>query len=362
MSANLETPRRVGICFVGLMVGRHRGYLTSQGLVVSDLLSRTGEYDVAITSTERNRYARLVDILVTVIRTRRRTDIQCLEVYGGPSFVIEDMASALAQLFGQRIVMVLHGGALPDFMARYPRWTRRVLSRADVLVTPSTYLQRAIGAHGFSARVIPNVVELDAYPFRERRQLKPRLFWMRSFHHVWNAEMAVRVLSKIRQRVPDATIVLAGQDKGSLANVQKLAADLGVAQAASFPGFLDHDAKIRHGEAADIFLNTNRIDNMPVAVVEACAMGLPVISTDVGGIPDLLAHGDTGILVPDDDDDAMTDAVLRLLSDEGLAGRLSRNGRRLAEQSAWARVRPMWDGLFSELCQRAPLASLKQVH
>jgi glycosyltransferase involved in cell wall biosynthesis len=101
---------------------------------------------------------------------------------------------------------------------------------------------------------------------------------------------------------------------------------------------------------------------MPVAVVEACAMGLPVVSTRVGGIPDLLADGHTGLLVPSEDEQAMTDAVLRLLADQELAARLSNNGRRLAEESSWVRVRPLWDRLFSHLHRPAALASLKHVH
>jgi glycosyltransferase involved in cell wall biosynthesis len=356
------SPGRIGICFVGLMVGKHKGFLTSQGLILSDLLARAGDYRVIATSAARNRYLRLLDILFTLVRTRRQVDIQCLEVYGGPSFVIEDMASAVARLFGQKLVMVLHGGAMPDFMSTYPRWTRRVLSRADALVTPSTYLQRALAERGFQAQVIPNVLELDRYPFRERRLLRPRLFWMRSFHHVWNAEMAVRVLANVRRHLPDATLVLAGQDKGTQADVQQLASDLGVAAAVSFPGFLDHDGKVAHAQAADIFLNTNRIDNMPVAVVEACAMGLPVVSTRVGGIPDLLGDGHTALLVPNEDEQAMTGAVLRLIADQELAARLSNNGRQLAEQSAWNRVRPLWDRLFAHLHRPAALTSLQNVH
>ena len=100
----------------------------------------------------------------------------------------------------------------------------------------------------------------------------------------------------------------------------------------------DH-GKRREGNAADIFINTNRIDNMPVAVLEAGATGLPVVATAVGGVPDLLVDGRDAVLVSDDDDAAMADAILRLLRDPELAGRLSRNGRLLASRSAWESVR-----------------------
>jgi glycosyltransferase involved in cell wall biosynthesis len=331
------------------MFGRHKGYLMSQGLLVADRLEAEGDLEIITTSSAKNRYRRLLDIVTTLVRARRRIHIQCIEVYAGPSFVVEDLASFLGTMLGHRVVMVLHGGTLPVFMRRFPRWSRRVLGRADALVAPSRYQQRAIEAFGLKARIIPNVLDLADYPFRVRSTVQPRLFWMRSFHPIWNPEMAVRVLARIRRVLPNATLVMAGQDKGLQPQVERLAKELGVADATRFPGFLDRDAKVREGQAADIFLNTNRIDNMPVAVVEACAMGLPVVSTDVGGIPDLLTHEQTGLLVPDDDDEAMAAAVLRLVRDHELAERLSRKGAMVAERSRWEHVRAEWHRLFAEL-------------
>ena len=338
------------------MHGRTRAVATSQALILSDLFKSSG-YSVVTASAIPNRYLRLLDIAATVFRTRRTVDIQCLEIYGGPSFVVEDVASWLAKMSGQRIVMTLHGGAMPEFMARFPRWTRRVLSRADVLFSPSPYLQRAAAQHGFTAQLIPNVVDLTQYAFRPRRVLKPRLFWMRSFHDVWNPLMAVRVLRRVRERVPDATLVMAGPDKGMLDETKRFAAELQLAHAVTFPGFLDAAGKRQHGNAADIFITTNHIDNMPVAILEACAMGLPVVSTNVGGVPDLLEHGETGLLTPDADDAAMADAVLRLLGDPDLSSRLSRNGRQLAERSSWDVVKPLWDSAFDRVLatQATPL-------
>jgi glycosyltransferase involved in cell wall biosynthesis len=312
------------------------------------------QYQVVSTSSVVNRGLRLLDILMTLVRHRRTIDIQCLEIYSGLSFVMQDLASGLGKLLGQRIVMVLHGGALPQFIARHPRWARRVLRRGDALVAPSPYLQRAVAELGLSARVIPNFVDVSNTSFRHRMHLAPRLFWMRSFDPLWNPEMAIRVLARLRRTVPGATLVMAGKDKGSLHHVQRLARDLGVDNAVRFPGFLDSSAKLREGEAADIFLTTNRIDNMPVAVVEACAMGLPVVATNVGGISDFLTDNETALLVPDNDDEAMAAAVVRLLGDPHLARQLSANGRALAQRSAWETVAGQWERLFQEVLASTP--------
>jgi L-malate glycosyltransferase len=336
---------RKRLCFIGPMVGRHKGRATSQGQILSELFEKEG-YQVVTASSRLNRFIRLVDIVRTIVMRRSSVDFVILEVYGGRSFVVETIASWLARRFGLGVVMWLHGGAFPEFMDRYPNWTRRVLSWAHQIVAPSTFLANAITKYGFKARVIPNAINLSDYPYRHRKTVRPRLFWMRSFHPVWNPWMAIRVIAKLRSSEPGATLVMAGQDKGYETEVHQYSREMGLNGAVRFPGFLDVSTKANEGNAADIYINTNRIDNMPVAVVEACAMGMPVITTDVGGINDLLKDGKTGLLVPDDDDDAMVNAVRRLLDEPGLAEQLSANGRQLAERSAWESVRPQWEQIF----------------
>jgi glycosyltransferase involved in cell wall biosynthesis len=343
---NRKSEMRLG--FIGPMVGRHSGRTTMQGQILSDLLTQAN-YRVVSASAKLNRYARLADVIRTLIRERNNIDILIIEVYGGPSFVIEDIASGLGRLFGHRIVMWLHGGAMPQFMSRFPRWTTRVLGRADVLVAPSEYLARALKGRGFSARVIPNVIDLSQYQFRPRRDLQPQLFWMRSFHPIYNPELALHVLARLRNTIPNALLVMAGSDGGQEHKVRQLANQLGLKGAVSFTGFLDMQGKLRVGQNSDIFLNTSRVDNMPVALVEAGAMGLPIISTAVGGVPDLLTHRQNGLLVPDGDVESAVQAVELLLNDRVLAEKLSSNGRLLAERSSWQQVRPRWEQVFSEL-------------
>lgn len=340
-----RTPR---LCFIGPLVGRHPGYVTTQGEILSDRFAEAG-YKTIEASSHPNRYVRLADIAATIIKHRKEIDVLVLNTYSGPSFVVEDIASRLGRLFGHRIVMVLRGGAMPEFMARFPRWAKQALSRADAIIAPSDYLAKAVAPYGFQARVIPNVIDISNYSFRRRERLQPKLFWMRAFQDAWNPLMAIRVLARLREHRPDATLVIAGQDKGLEAESKRLAAELGVSDAVRFPGFLNMAAKVREGNAADIFISTNRIDNMPVSVVEACAMGLPVVSTEVGGMADLITDGENGLLVPDNNDERMVEAILALLDDPALAGKLSENGRELAERSSWLRVKQQLDEVFEEI-------------
>ena len=336
------------LAFVGPMVGAPDVVLATQGDIVAKLFAKDG-YPVVAVSAMPNRYIRMLDIMSTLMRHRRDIDLQCVQVYSGPSFMLADLATWLGRIFNHRLVLFLHGGSLPEFMVRYPNWTRRVFERADRLVAPSDFLAKAFMPHGYKVEVIPNVIDLAVYPFRHRVHLKPRLLWMRSFHQIYNPLMAIHVLKRVRAAIPTATLVMAGLDKGMQERVRVLASNEGLTNSVVFPGFLDTEGKSREGNQADIFLNTSHVDNMPVSVIEACALGLPVVSTAVGGVPALLRDGETGLLVPDDDVPAMSDAILRLCSDSDLAGRLSANGRELAESSSWAMVRAKWEQMFSQI-------------
>lgn len=142
-----------------------------------------------------------------------------------------------------------------------------------------------------------------------------------------------------------------GPDKdGSLGHTRRLAEELGVAESVRFPGVVP---KERVGEAlagADVFLNTTHVDNTPVSVIEAMACGLCVVSTDAGGVPQLIRDGIHGLLVRPGDAEGMVDAVRRLLNDAELCFRLSTEARARAEEFTWERVLPQWLELFESLC------------
>ena len=121
-----------------------------------------------------------------------------------------------------------------------------------------------------------------------------------------------------------------------------------------FAGRVAPDQIHRYYDAADIYIQTPAIDNMPLSVLEAFAAGTPVISTNAGGVPAILDHGVHGLLVPPDDDRAMAEAALRLLDDDGLARRLSLAARAATDAYTWARVRPLWLSAYRSLASPAP--------
>jgi glycosyltransferase involved in cell wall biosynthesis len=199
--------------------------------------------------------------------------------------------------------------------------------------------------------LLPNPLNLGKYPFRRRMNPKPNLVWLRAFDDVYNPSLAVRVVALLAQDFPSIQLVMMGPDKGdrSLESMKDLALKLGVLDRVTCTGKVAKDEIPHRLHQGDVFLNTTRVDNTPVSVLEAMACGLCVISTNVGGIPYLLQDEHDALLVPADDPARMAKAVQRLLTENGLAERLSDNARHKAEQLDWSSILPRWESLLTDV-------------
>jgi glycosyltransferase involved in cell wall biosynthesis len=315
---------------------------------LADRLSESG-YEV-ITSSKAGRAARLFDMLYTIWRCRHRYEIALVDVFSGWAFLWADAACRLLHRLGKGCVLVLHGGNLPDFAARHPNQVKRLFQLADRITTPSNYLQDQLRPYSQQIGLIPNALDLQAYPFALRGNPNLCLIWLRALHRVYNPALAVRVIAALIDEFPDIHLILIGPDKrdGSREELLRLIDDLGIADRVELPGGVPKSEIPAWLNRGDIFLNTTTIDNTPVSVLEAQACGLCVISTDVGGIPYLLENEHDALLVPSGDQDAMQAAIRRILSEPGLAAKLSQNARRKVENLDWSVVLPQWEALITE--------------
>jgi glycosyltransferase involved in cell wall biosynthesis len=344
----MSSDKYARLCIVGPLLGKNANWVISQGESLAESLSGQG-YQVKLTSNITNRYFRNINHIFTLFTNRHEIDIIIVMVFSGRAFITADLISRSAKILKKPLILWLHGGKLPEFSQRYPKWVRKVFRRADRIISPSGYLARIFRKSNFTIHEIPNLLDIKKYSFQLRKNLRPRLLWMRTFHEIYNPIMAIDVIEQLSHSYPDATLTMAGQDKGLLNSVKRAARIKGLSDRVDFVGFLDMAGKQREFARNDIYLNTSRVDNMPVSLIEAAAFGLPIISTEVGGIPDLLDRGKTALIAEDGDVVGMTNCVRRLLSAPRLAASLSLNGRQLAESCGWENVREKWENLFRQV-------------
>jgi glycosyltransferase involved in cell wall biosynthesis len=256
------------------------------------------------------------------------------------SFLLAPVPAMLAaRALGKRVVLHYHSGEAEDHLGRWGARVHPWLRLAHEIVVPSEYLRLVFARHGLVARVIPNVVDTSWFRFRPRRPLRPRLLSTRNFEPYYRVENTLEALAILRRRHPEATLTLAGA--GSLeGRLRQRAAAL--PGAVRFRGQVEPREMPRVCDEADIFVNSSVVDNQPVSVLEAFAAGLPVVSTGTGDIAHMVRDGETGLIVPAEDPEAMAAAVGRLLDHPDQALALSERARGAVRRYAWPQVRSAW--------------------
>ncbi len=318
----------------------------SEDLAVS---LKSAGWPVLTTSDRHNRFDRLFDSLLTVWRQRHNYSVAHVDVFSGPAFVWAELVCWALRMAKKPYVLTLRGGNLPAFAQGSGKRVQRLLQGSSAVTTPSRYLHEQMRPFHKGLVLLPNPLDLARYSFKHRAHLAPNLTWLRAFHDIYNPSMAVRVVALLAKDFPAVRLVMIGPDKGDGSHelLKDLAVKLHVAGRVTCTGPVRKTEIPDHLQEGDIFLNTTRVDNTPVSVLEAMACGLCIISTNVGGIPYLLDDEYDALLIPADDHVAMAKAVQRLLTEDGLAERLSGNARRKVEQFDWSNIFPRWEALLT---------------
>ena len=305
------------------------------------LLASEG-YELRYASSKPNQWLRLWDMVRTLISSRHQVDLVLIDTYSSLNFYYALIISQLARIFGIPYIPILHGGLLPSRLKQSPWFSRLVFAHAKVNVAPSLFMKSAFEAEGYqNIHYIPNTIALDHYPLFKKTYTAPNLLWVRSFASLYHPEMALQVLKSLKELGYQASLCMVGPDKdGTLQEVKDLAKQW--ALDVVFTGKLSKAEWIKISKDYNFFINTTTVDNMPVSVVEAMALGFPVVSTNVGGMPSLITTGKNGVLVASGDAEAMVNAIVNLLQDSAALTRLSVEARASASEFDWTKVKQLW--------------------
>jgi glycosyltransferase involved in cell wall biosynthesis len=286
--------------------------------------------------------------IATLLWRVRRYDVIHIFSASYLSFLLAPTPAILvSRLYGKRAILNYRSGEAEDHLTRWRRTALPVMRMVDSIVAPSGYLVDVFKRFNLSARSIFNIVETERFRFRERTPLKPLFFSNRNFEPLYNVACTLRAFALVQKRLPEARLVLAG-DGSVRAELEALARELNLRNV-EFLGRVEPSRMHELYDAADIYLNSPNIDNMPGSIIEAYASGLPVVTTNAGGIPYIVTNGETGLMVERDDHEAMAAAALRLLEDQPLAMTIARAAYDECRKYNWQAVREEWLGLYREL-------------
>jgi glycosyltransferase involved in cell wall biosynthesis len=239
-------------------------------------------------------------------------------------------------LLGAPVVVTEHSTLFPlRKIGRFTTWlTRRAFGRAARVMPVCAFLQRAIEAYGVKARfqLIPNAVDTSVFhpaPSKTRRHSPRRLVFVGNLEPTEHKGFPTLLdaLELLRKQRTDWTLDVVG-DGPSRGRYQDRVAASPIAAMIAFHGSQSKPEIAEMMRASDLFVLPSRFENQPSAIIEAMASGLPVVSTTVGGIPEMVSEAD-GILVPPGDAKALVGAL-----DHVLSRTRSYDGRGIAARAA----------------------------
>lgn len=333
------------VLYIGNNLKQQRSNISAIG-IVGPQLGQEG-YQVSYASSKPNKVSRLLDMLWACLVYRKKTDLVLIDTYSTQNFYYAFLVSQLCRVLGLKYIPVLHGGNLPQRLKTNPKLCRAIFNHAYKLVSPSVYLKEAFEGFGYTnISYIPNSLDLIQYVYHKRDFQEVKLLWVRSFSSIYNPQLAVRILKTLQDQGFKASLCMVGPDAdGSLEAVKQLAIDLKVS--VKFTGKLPKKDWLALAKEYNIFINTTNFDNMPVSVMEAMALGLPIVSTNVGGLPYLIDHEKGGLLLEPDSVDGFVEAIKRLIENPEIAREMAVCARRKVAGFDWEVVKLRWFELLS---------------
>jgi glycosyltransferase involved in cell wall biosynthesis len=257
-------------------------------------------------------------------------------------------AILVACMRGVPSVVNYHGGEAQWFLERSGRIVLFILGWASALAVPSAFLQQVFGRCGVGCDVVPNIVDPERFSPTDELVSRPHVVVPRNLEPIYDVPTALRAFARIRAQLPAARLTVAGSGPERLA-LQRQAANLGIADAVDFCGRLSREQMAALYRSARVVLNPSRVDNMPISVLEGMASGVPLVSTNVGGVPFILRDDVNALLVEAGDDAGMAAAALRVLKQPAVAERLRNAALQEVEQYTWPQVKNRWASVYASV-------------
>lgn len=326
------------VLYIGNNLKRSTKYPTTLETLSNNL--KKEQFQVKVSSNKNNILLRQLDMLFAILKYKK-SDYLLIDTYSTTNFYYAFFCSQLARLLKLKYIPILHGGNLPYRLKQSPFLSKLIFKNAYKIVAPSNYLKSVFDTALYPTVYIPNTIEIVDYTFFKRKERRPNLLWVRALKELYNPEMAIEVLKILKESFKEAKLCMVGPFVDSSYNkCLHLTEKYNLADSVEFTNVLSKEEWHKKSELFDVFINTTNFDNTPVSVIEAMALGLPVVSTNVGGLPFLIKDKVDGLLVAKNNSKEMAKSIIAIL--ENKYPHLEKNAREKVEKFDWKFARNQW--------------------
>jgi len=241
----------------------------------------------------------------------------------------------------------------------------KVLGHADVIIaTTKSYVNESPFLRGYKDKivVIPNGINIEevttTYTQEECRNKLglPRdtqiILFFGSLVPYKGPDVLLKSFKKVKKGFPKVKLIFAGRGQ-MLDELRKLSKELGLENHVTFVGFVDDDLKPLYYKASDIFClpSTTMAESFGIVNLEAMAAGIPIIASNLGGMPDIVQEGINGLLAKPGDFQSLADALTCLLKNEDMRKKMGNNGRKLVTDYSWDKIAKETEQLYIRILE-----------
>lgn len=253
-------------------------------------------------------------------------------------FVISFPALAMAKVYRKKVIISARGGAAEDFFKKWKFLVKPILNLADKITVPSEFLQTVFwNVLNYPTVIIHNIADLELFTYKERNFFLPRIIVSRSLEKIYNISCVIKAFELVRRRYESAELAIAG-DGSERNNLQKLVNELNL-KGVKFYGTVSQKELASLYNKYDIFINASNVDNFPGAIIEAFASGLPVVTTNSGGIPYIVKDEYSGFLVAQNNPEKLAEKIFFVIKNPDIVKKIVKNARNESNKYTWNKIK-----------------------
>jgi len=238
---------------------------------------------------------------------------------------------------------------------------RLILGSAGAVIAQTNHMKSAI--QRLCPRdifVIPNGVDIDRFSYISREKARiglnikgneKILLFVGGLRPIKGVGYLIKAMSIVKQRYGNIRLLIIG-DGEDRQTLEELAKKLNLARCISFLGQVANEAIPEYMIASDILVLPSLSEGFPVTILEAMATGLPIVTTRVRGLPEIVREGKNGFLVEPKNPEQITEKVLLLLENDDLMQKISGNNREKAKHYSWERVAQNLEEIYTKVTQK----------
>ena len=223
----------------------------------------------------------------------------------------------IGRLFRKKIVLHIHGGGFKEYYYTNPKWITSVLDKCDAIVVLSKSWKSFFEKISICSNIfiVENIIEHPVHTFvRDWQKKKINMLFLGLISEAKGIFDLLNVLSENAKMFHDKILLHIGGN-GKVQELNEYVERYGLKDMVVYEGWVSGEKKVNLFQQADIFVLPSYTEGLPVSILEAMSYRLPILSTPVGGIPEVVKEGVNGILIQPGDTDALYHALLRLISD-----------------------------------------------